>query len=148
MKKTLQLFLLALVFLCSCDQETQKSSIEKWKQEIRDTEQKFAEMVKENGIREAFLTFAAEDAVLMRNNSVVVGKNAITEFYDSQKSIDGTLSWTPDFVDVAASGDLAYTYGKYTFSYLDENHSEIKSTGIFHTVWKRQADGNWRFVWD
>jgi ketosteroid isomerase-like protein len=56
------------------------------------------------------------------------------------------LTWSPDFIDVSASGDMAYTYGKYNYTTTDSlgNVSEIE--GIFHTVWKRQADGNWKFV--
>ena len=58
------------------------------------------------------------------------------------------LKWKPDFVDVAASGDLGYTYGHYTYSYIDSTGKAAEDKGIFHTVWKRQPDGNWRFVWD
>ena len=57
-------------------------------------------------------------------------------------------SWKPDFVDVSSSGDLGYTYGQYTFIRLDSIGNETASQGIFHTVWKRQSDGNWRFVYD
>jgi ketosteroid isomerase-like protein len=52
------------------------------------------------------------------------------------------------FVDVAASGDLAYTYGQYTISSKDENGKEITKSGVFHTVWKQQSDGSWKYVWD
>ena len=61
---------------------------------------------------------------------------------------DEKLIWKPDFVDVSASGDLAYTYGAYTYSYKDSTGAIVEQGGIFHTVWKRQADGGWRFVWD
>ena len=51
-------------------------------------------------------------------------------------------------MDVSESGDLAYTYGKYTFSAFDSNAKKIEAKGIFHTVWKRQEDGSWKFVYD
>jgi ketosteroid isomerase-like protein len=59
-----------------------------------------------------------------------------------------SLKWTPDFIDVAASCDLGYTYGKYTFAVTDSTGKVNESRGYFHTVWKKQKDGNWRFVWD
>jgi ketosteroid isomerase-like protein len=103
-------------------------------------------MAKEEGIEKAFTTFAAADAVLMRGNKLIEGIKNIEEHYKNQTSKG--LSWAPDFVDVAASGDLGYTYGHYTYSYIDSTGKAAEDKGIFHTVWKRQADGTWRFVWD
>lgn len=128
--------------------ETEKGAIKKWKDEILETEQNFATMAAEEGIRKAFLTYAAEDAVLMRKNTLGIGKKAITVHFENQKSKDVSLTWKPDFVDVSESGDLGYTYGHYTFSYIDSRGNTIENKGIFHTVWKKQPDGTWRFVWD
>jgi len=129
--------------------EDEKISIEKWKNEILETEQNFAKMVLEEGIDKAFLFYAAEDAVLMRNNELVTGKNAIRLYFEDQKlNEEVSLTWEPDFVDVAKSGDLGYTYGEYIFASIDSNGNKVESRGIFHTVWKREKDGAWRFVWD
>lgn len=59
-----------------------------------------------------------------------------------------SLQWDADFVDVSKSGELAYTYGKYTFTAIDSTGKTIDDKGIFHTVWKKQKDGKWKFVWD
>ena len=150
MKKLLQFILPVFLLFYSCDIDTEKGSIEKWKHEILETEQNFAIMARDKGIRDAFLTYAAEDAVLMRNNTLVIGKKAISVYFENNasKDKDVSLTWKPDFVDVAASGDLGYTYGNYTFSYIDSSDNKIENKGVFHTVWKRQSDGTWRFVWD
>ena len=150
MKKLLQFILFICLLFYSCNMESEKGDIEKWKDEILETEQNFANMARDEGIRKAFLTFAAEDAVLMRNNILVIGKNAIAVHYENQKTKDEdvSLTWKPDFVDVSASGDLGYTYGHYTYSYIDSSGNTNESKGVFHTVWKRQPDGTWRFVWD
>lgn len=145
MKNLPQYLILILLLITSCATETEKDSIEKWKQEIRQVEQDFAKMVNEKGIHDAFLNFAADDAVLKRG-SLVIGKQAIDKHLE--KSTSKNLSWSPDFIDVAASGDLGYTYGKYVFTYTDSIGNLLEDTGIFHTVWKRQADGLWKFVWD
>ena len=150
MKKLMQFILFICLLFYSCNMETEKGAIEKWKDEILETEQNFANMAKDEGIRKAFLTYAAEDAVLMRNNDLVIGKKAITVYFENQKSKDEdvSLTWKPDFVEVSKSGDLGYTYGHYTFSYIDSSGNTNENKGIFHTVWKRQPDGTWRFVWD
>jgi len=113
-------------------------------------EQNFTLMAAEEGISKAFMAYAAEDAVLMRNNKLVIGKGNFQDLFESQasKPRDEKLSWKPDFVDVSASGDLGYTYGQFTYSFTDSSGTTIESKGVFHTVWKRQADGSWRFVWD
>lgn len=79
---------------------------------------------------------------------MIKGKKAIEEFYVNQNLDNVTLEWEPEFIEVAASGDLGYTYGPYTFISVDSSGKETKSGGIFHTVWKRQANGKWRYVWD
>jgi len=43
---------------------------------------------------------------------------------------------------------LAYTYGKYTWQIKDTQGKITKYQGIFHTVWKKQSDGTWKYVWD
>lgn len=141
------IFLICLLFN-SCGVDTSKEQIEKLKSEIVNTEHDFAEMAKKEGVSKAFLTFAAEDAVLSRDNTVLKGKKAIKAHFESQTLKEIKLEWEPDFVDVASSGDLGYTYGHYSFSAIDTSGKNIKTEGVFHTVWKKQSDGNWRFVWD
>ena len=146
MRKLICIIFSVALFLVSCSTKPDKKLMEKWKQEIRETEQNFSKMAGEEGIHKAFIAFAAEDAVLMRNNELVEGLTNITEHLKNQTSKG--LSWAPDFVDVAASGDLAYTYGHFNYSYVDTTGKVLETKGIFHTVWKRQTDGIWKFVWD
>ena len=118
------------------------------KQEIIKTEQQFASMVKDSGITEAFVTFAADSGVILRGKRMIKGKEAIRAYYEHQTLRHIKLQWTLDFIDVSSSGDLGYTYGSYQFSAIDSTGDGITSEGIFHTVWKKQADGSWRYVWD
>lgn len=139
-----------LVFLFSCTQVSEEEQMEKWKKEIRNTEKAFTEMAAKEGIDKAFLSFAAEEAVLMRNNKIIGGKIAIARHFEANREAykNGVLSWEPEFVDVARSGDLGYTYGPFTFTVSDSLGNQKSSEGIFHTVWKKQVDGSWKFVWD
>jgi len=122
--------------------------VEQFKSEILDTEKAFAQLVKEKGLKTGFLAYAADDAVLSRGGKLIKGKKAIEAYFDQQTIKNIRLEWVPDFVSVSASGDLGYTFGKFTFEAIDQNGQEIKSEGIFHTVWKREANGEWRYVWD
>ncbi len=139
-----------ILILFSCSSEPSEAELSRWKNEIIKTEQQFSDLAAEEGIPKAFMTYAAEDAVLMRNNSLIIGKMEIDQMFAAQKNSSNktSLSWKPDFVDVSSSGDLGYTYGKYLYTYKDSLGQEINNEGVFHTVWKRQADDSWKFVWD
>ena len=104
-------------------------------------------MAQTEGVEKAFVYFADDSAVILRGNQLLKGKEAIGLKY-SKFQLNAKLEWAPDFADVSASGDLGYTYGKYTLTTVDSLGHMTQSNGIFHTVWKRQADGKWRFVWD
>ncbi len=150
MKFLNRIAIITLLLVTSCSSGPGEETIKGWKNEILETEQNFAELAQEEGIPKAFLTYAAEDAVLMRNNTLVVGKIAIAQQFENQNTSGNkvSLSWKPDFVDVSISGDLGYTYGSFIYSSQDSLGQTNKIEGIFHTVWKRQADGSWKFVWD
>jgi ketosteroid isomerase-like protein len=130
-------------FLFSCKPDKQKLI-----NEIYKVENDFAISAKNDGVNAAFLKFADENAVILRSDIILKGKPEIKKYMDSSKATDVKLEWKPDFVEVSLSGDLAYTYGKYTFSGKNSSGEIISDSGIFHTVWKKQKDGTWKFVWD
>jgi len=138
----------ALLIFSSCQIRENENQMEIWKNEVMKAELDFAEMAKNEGIAKAFEAFAANDAALSRNNILVSGKEGIKKFYENRDLTNVSLEWKPDFIEIAASGDLAYTYGKYTYAIIDSTGVSKSSNGIFHTVWKRQADGSWKYVWD
>jgi len=132
----------------SCTSGNSNDLIEQYKTDIKNTELAFANLAKEQGVKTAFLQFAAEGAVLKRGNKLIKGKTAIKEYFEKQTLKNIKLEWEPDFIDVSQKGDLGYTYGKYIFEATDSTGKVLQDTGIFHTVWKKQDDGSWKFVWD
>ena len=123
-------------------------SREELKQEIFQTEKAFEKMATEKGAAEAFAFFADPDGVINRNDSIIRGKKGIQGYYEKRGQTRATVSWTPDFIDVSDDGTLGYTYGRYTWKVRGDSGRLTEFTGIFHTVWKRQPDGTWRYVWD
>lgn len=147
MNHTLYLGLL-VVIINSCQTRLTPTSHEKLKAELIAVEREFCTMALSDGVQKAFVYFAADSAVILRQNTVLKGKEAIRLQYASFPKKGSKLEWAPDFADVSASGDLGYTYGKYTLTSTDSLGHVTKNEGVFHTVWKRQPDGQWRFVWD
>ena len=150
MRTIVRMSIIVFLIISSCNTAPNASSVEIWKQEIKDVEREFAAMADREGIPVAFLYYAAEDVVVMRNDVLIIGRQHLAEHFQGilAQPEDERLSWEPDFVDVSASGDLGYTYGTYMYSYTDSAGIPVEHKGVFHTVWKRQSDGSWRFVWD
>jgi ketosteroid isomerase-like protein len=143
------MLLMVLSTLMACQTKVDKPELQKEsKLMIVKTEKDFETMAAYKGVAEAFAYYAADSAVINRGKFLITGKSRIKDYYLKWKFKDLSLKWSPDIVDVAASCDLGYTYGKYTFSYSDSTGKTVETEGYFHTVWKKQADGNWRFVWD
>ena len=106
-------------------------------------------MAAEKGIAEAFWFFADSNAVIKRQNDTLIhGKENIRKFYSADFYTKASVKWSPDFVEVSSGGDLGYTYGKYVWQSKDSTGKTQEYKGIFHTVWKRQKDGGWKYVWD
>lgn len=136
----------ALLFSCTAPASNKQETARK---EILQAEKEFDKMASEKGIAEAFTYYADSNAVKRGPaDSLIYGKSGIREFFSQARFSSATLRWTPDFADASASGDLGYTYGKYTWLSKDSTGNIHEASGIFHTVWKKQKDGSWRFVWD
>jgi ketosteroid isomerase-like protein len=141
------IFILASILLnTSCYHFIDKEDIRK---EIFQTEKAFEKMASEKGIAQAFYFFADEKAVIKReNDTLIMGKENIKIYYDKRSNINATVNWTPDFIYVSDCGTLGYTYGKYVWKIKKLNGDIVEYKGVFHTVWKKQNDNNWRYVWD
>lgn len=145
MKAFLSVIILTIT-MASCQNTADQASLEK---EIFQTEKAFEKMASEKGIAEAFYYYAAEDAVIKReNDTLIIGKKNIRTYYEKINDEKTTVSWTPDYINISADGTMAYTYGKYLWKIKNEQGEIAEYKGVFHTVWKKQADKSWKYVWD
>jgi ketosteroid isomerase-like protein len=138
--------LFLLVLMTTACAHNDRANTGKDRSDIISTEAAFGKMAAEEGIATAFHTYAADSAVISRGGKLIHGREAIRDYYLENIRPGTMLQWKPDFADV--SGDIGYTWGKYTLSVPDSTGGQTVTHGIFHTVWKRQPDGSWRFVWD
>ncbi len=145
-KNYLLYFSIFLFAISSCNQSINKEEI---KNEIIQSEKAFQDVLNAQGPAAAFYEFAADSAVIKReNDTLIIGKNAIKNYYSVADSKNVRATWKPDFINVSDDGSLAYTYGKYEWAIKDSTGKESVFHGVFHTVWKRMADKKWKYVWD
>lgn len=144
-------FLLVILCLIACNVPTGAGDALRSdaKKQIARAEKDFAQMAAEKGIAEAFWYYADSSAVIKRqHDTLIIGRDNIRHYYLADFYKTATVTWSPDFVDASSNGDMGYTYGKYTWQSKDSSGAIKESKGVFHTVWKRQRDGSWRYVWD
>jgi ketosteroid isomerase-like protein len=99
------------IFLAACNTPV---DIEKETQRILQTDREFAVLSVQSGAAEAFRLYAQEDAILLPpNEEPVRGRDMIVQgFVEFDKKF--ILDWEPQAAEVAASGDLAYSWGTST----------------------------------
>jgi ketosteroid isomerase-like protein len=95
----------------------------------------------------AFSNTVAEDGVIFGSPDLRIGPRAIREGFALQTEAS-SLTWKPEFVDIAASGDLGYTIGEYVSTGRGPSGAAVQRFGKYLTIWRRQKDGSWRFVAD
>jgi len=146
-KTFLAVFSFSLLFSsCNTGSDTLQ---EKAKKEIAQAEKDFEKMASDKGIAEAFWFFADSNAVIKRRNDTLIqGKENIRNYYSDEFYKTASVKWSPDFIEVEGKGDLGYTFGKYTWQSKDSYGKMNEAQGVFHTVWKKQKDGSWKYVWD
>ena len=115
-------------------------------QAMVDTERAFAKLSEDEGTRQAFVAFIADDGILFRPRAVK-GKQWFAEHPLPQSDKRPLLSWYPAVAGIARAGDLGYTTGPWEFK-ADTHDTKSVAWGHFLTVWKRQPDGSWKFAID
>ena len=102
------------------------------------------------GNLEASVAALAPDGIMFPPGAPpIVGRAAARQFMQEAMALPGfSVTWQSDTVVVATSGDLAYAIGRSRYTFpdsaggLDTLHAKAVS------VWRRDADGQWRAVLD
>lgn len=133
--------LLIPLTLAACDQGPKMTA-----EDLMDIEREFAQYSKDHGYYEAFATHLTGDAVAINpDRQPTIGLAKILSYMEGRS---GELFWEPIGADISKSGDLGYTWGRYTFTATNEEGEAVVSHGKYMSVWKLQADGTWKVVLD
>lgn len=120
----------------------QSSEHEKALASLVEAERAFSRTSEAKGIREAFLTWLAPDAVVFRP-APVEGRPVYEKMDRANPAV---LTWEPEVAEVAASGELGYTSGPYVFR--PARGAEPSAFGHYVSIWKKQTDGGWKVFLD
>ena len=110
-------------------------------QEVFAAERAFAKTMADRD-RAAFGRFIADEAIFFGAQDVQRGKSEVvaawSAFFEGQQA---PFSWEPDRVEVLSSGELALSTGLV-------RDPAGKVVARFNSVWRREAPGTWRVVFD
>ena len=119
----------------------QQPDLEAATRQVEAAERAFARSMAERD-HAAFTSHLSEQAVFFNGPKVLNGKAAVAagwkRFFDAK---DAPFSWAPDHVVVLADGTLAHSTGPVL-------SPAGKPIARFNSVWRLEAPGVWRIVFD
>ncbi|HWT11124.1 MAG TPA: hypothetical protein VN231_00050 [Allosphingosinicella sp.] len=102
--------------------------------EVIAAERAFAAETRERGFRDGFLAWVAPDGFTFHPGPTPARPGL--EALPAEPPAGPPLYWWPQFAGVAVSGDLGFTSGGASIPVR------------YFTVWQRQADGRWKWIYD
>ena len=111
------------------------------RQQVLETERAFAKTMADRDLQ-AFASFIADDAVFFSGPAPLRGRQQIVDWWRRYYTTPAApFSWDPDGVEVLESGALALSSGPV-------RDPQGKVIARFTSIWRREASGTWRIVFD
>ncbi len=108
--------------------------------QILEAERAFAKTMEARDVQ-AFARYVSEEAVFY-GKSILRGREQVVEGWRTYfQGARAPFSWDPEHVEVLRSGTLALSSGP-----VYDPHG--KRIGTFNSVWRLEADGRWRVIFD
>ncbi len=125
--------LLALSAACSSEPQSQPDVAP-----VVAAERAFAAAAQQGGWVEAFENYSTADAIVLQAGPVNARQSLAG--IDRANRGDTSLNWGPEFAGISSGGDFGFTTGPY--------NGGGAAFGQYFTVWRRQADGSWKWIYD
>lgn len=91
------------------------------------------------GLTASFNKWAVPDAVMIAGGQVQTVRDVFPPEVP-RPADEIRLEWWPNFAGISRSGDMGFTTGGVAVN--------GQRTGHYFTIWKRQPDGSWKWVYD
>jgi ketosteroid isomerase-like protein len=140
------------LFLCGCIAllslafaGTVSAADTKIEQALRDLDAQWSKAAGAKDVDKT-VSYYSEGAIVMPPNAPsATTKEAIrTVWKDLLTSPGVAISWKTTKVEVAKSGDMAYSSGTYELTMNDASGKPVNDRGKYLVVWEKQADGKWK----
>ena len=121
------------------------------------TELNFCSEVATIGLDEAFLANMSDECFIPYRLSLTRSEYAAQMQKAREKAGSAfrpgpdpsfTLTWAPSKVEVSQDGTLGYTWGRYDLTTHGKDGKDSVDTGVYLTIWKKSAAGDWKIAFD
>ncbi|NND43705.1 MAG: nuclear transport factor 2 family protein [Xanthomonadales bacterium] len=109
---------------------------------LLEADRAFAELSLVSNPKAAFAAYMAPNGMMLPRASqgAIEGLENVVAAFGVEPDPGYELHWQPQFAEVAAAGDLGWTWGQYQ---VVVDGVQV-STGKYLNVWRRQEDGHWK----
>ena len=134
--------ILVLIIFSSCDQD--KAGVSKQAvKEITEADLAMSNLATKEGFYKALLAYAEDSVKIMQQGKLPIMSKREAEASWADKPVIKELTWTPVRVEASENGDMGYSFGYSTYQGKDT----VTYTN-YCTIWRRQKDDSWKFVFD
>jgi ketosteroid isomerase-like protein len=131
-----------LSFAIVCPASAADTKIE---QALRDLDVQWAKAVEAKDLDKSVSYYSDDAIVLPPNAAIATTKEAIRNIWKDLLASPGLVfRWKTTKVEVAKSGDMAYSSGTYELTMNDATGKPVNDHGKYIEVWEKQADGKWK----
>ncbi len=120
------------------------------KAKIRDLETAWSKDAAAKDVDKSVANYADDAILMMPGMPAAKTKDAIRAAWKGMLADPNLkIAFSSDRIEVSASGDLATTEGSYTMTMTNpKTKKPVQDKGTYLTVYKKQADGNWKAIED
>lgn len=142
--------IIAVLALAACNQAPPKTDTSADKQQLQQAEARWNQAYAKHDAAALAAMYSDDASIANPGDNLVRGRAAIdkvTAAFAADPHLK--VAFGANRIEIAHSGDLAYTRGQYTLTMTNASTNKPEmSTGHYLTVWKKQADGKWKAVED
>ena len=110
----------------------------------------WAKLAAEGGDVDDIVSYWTNDAIVIPPGMPnVVGKAALRQYVEGTRAVPGfRISWSSSDAEVSADGTLGFVLSSNEISMDGPDGERVIDRGRAVTVWRRDADGEWRSAVD
>ena len=97
---------------------------------------------------EGWMSYMADDVILLRGKPLFGAEAVRAELKEEWADPNHSLTWEPTHAEMFKSGKMGYTSGRWVYHGVNEKGEKLKLEGNYLTVWRQEADGSWKVIWD
>lgn len=126
-----------------------RRDMDSWRAELMEADRAFNAATASQGASGWVSFFARDGAMISEGVGEIRGHDAIEATMEGAFSDPSfRLTWEPIRAEVSRGGDLGYTVGRYSSARIENLGQEVRGTGLYVSIWRRQEDGTWKVEMD